>query len=76
MEYYEKQHFHLQQKKKFFLLFIFKNSLTCLSAALASTASADSVAIDTRAVGVPVVGVVAGERRGVEVKENSSGGGP
>jgi len=50
--------------------------LTCRKAALASNASADSAAMETRAVGVPVVGVAAGERRGVEVRENSSGGVP
>lgn len=50
--------------------------LTCLKAALASNASADSVAMETRAVGAPVVGVVAGERRGVEVREISSGDAP
>lgn len=50
--------------------------LTCRKAALASSASADSVAMETRAVGVPVVGMAAGERRGVEVRENSSGGVP
>lgn len=51
-------------------------ALTCRKAALASNASADSVAIETSAVGVPVVGMAAGERRGVDVRENSSGGVP
>lgn len=51
-------------------------TLTCLKAALASTASDVSVAIETSAVGVPAVGMAAGERRGVEVRENSSGGAP
>lgn len=51
-------------------------ALTCRKAALASNASADSVAIETSAVGVPVVGTAAGERRGVDVRENSSGGVP
>ena len=50
--------------------------LTCRKAALASSASADSAAMEMSAVGVPVVGVAAGERRGVEVRENSSGGVP
>lgn len=48
---------------------------TCRIAALASNASAESVAIETRAVGVPVAGMAAGERRGVDVI-NSSGGVP
>lgn len=43
---------------------------------MASTASVDSVPMETSAVGVPVVGVAAGERRGVDVIENSSGGVP
>lgn len=47
--------------------------LTCRKAAFASIASAESEAMETSAVGVPVVGVAAGERRGVEVSENSSG---
>lgn len=51
-------------------------ALTCLKAALASNASADSVAMETSAVGVPAVGMAAGERRGVDVRENSSGGVP
>lgn len=51
-------------------------ALTCRKAALASNASADSVAMETSAVGVPEVGMAAGERRGVEVRENSSGGVP
>lgn len=54
----------------------YRRWLTCLKAALASKASADSVAMETSAVGVPAVGMAAGERRGVEVRENSSGGGP
>lgn len=56
--------------------FLTRTTLTCLKAALASTASAVSVAIETSAVGVPAVGMAAGERRGVEVRENSSGGAP
>lgn len=51
-------------------------AFTCRKAALASNASADSVAIETSAVGVPAAGIAAGERRGVEVSENSSGGVP
>ena len=47
--------------------------LASRKAALASSTSADSVAMETSAVGVPVVGVGAGERRGVEVREKSSG---
>lgn len=43
---------------------------TCFRAALASTASVDSGRV--MAVGVAVVGVAAGERRGVEVKDTSS----
>lgn len=50
--------------------------LTCRKAALASNASADSAAMETRVVGVPAVGVAAGDRRGVEVRENSSAGIP
>lgn len=50
--------------------------LTCCKAALAPKASADSAAIETSAVGAPVVGMVADERRGVEVRANSSGGVP
>lgn len=49
--------------------------LTCRKAALASRASAESVAMETRAVGVPAVGVVAGERLGVEVIALKSSGG-
>lgn len=51
-------------------------TFTCLRAALASSASAESVAMETSAVGVPVAGMAAGRRRGVEVKESSSGGAP
>ena len=51
-------------------------ALTCRKAALASNASVDSVAMETSAVGVPAAGMDEGERRGVEVRENSSGGAP
>lgn len=43
---------------------------------MASTASVDSVAIVMIPVGMAVVGVAAGERWGVEVRENSSGAAP
>lgn len=45
---------------------------TCFRAALASTDSVDSIAVATSPVGVPAVGVTAGERRGVEVSISSS----
>ena len=50
--------------------------LTCRKAALASKASVESVVMETSAVGVPEVGMAAGERPGVEVREKSSGGVP
>lgn len=49
---------------------------TCFSAALASTVSMDSTAVAPRPVGVAEEGVAAGERRGVDVRENSSGMAP
>lgn len=52
------------------------HGLTCFRAALASTVSVDSTAVATRLVGVAALGVAAGERRGVEVRENSSNEAP
>lgn len=43
---------------------------------MASNASVCSLAIDISAVGVPGVEIAAGERRGVDVRENSSDGTP
>lgn len=53
-----------------------QDTFTCLRAAFASRASAESVAMETSAVGVPAAGIAAGGRRGVEVRESSSGGAP
>lgn len=60
----------------FWYRFYFINTVTCRKAALASSASADSAAMETRAAEVPLVGVAACDRRGVEVRENSSAGTP
>lgn len=54
--------------------FLFK--ITCCKAALASSASVGSLAIDISAVGVPGVETAAGEDRGGDVRENSSDGAP
>lgn len=51
-------------------------TLTCLRAAFASRASAESVAMETSAVGVEAAGIAVGGRRGVPVRESSSGGVP
>lgn len=58
------------------ILSYFNCFLTCCKAALASKASEDSFPMDTREVGVPAVGMAAGEHRGVEVRVNSSGCAP
>lgn len=62
---------HIWWQIKYILIYV-----TCCKAALASNASVGSLTIDTSAVGVPWVETAAGERRGVDVRENSSDGAP